>query len=142
LLAGAVLLIAVAGCTAGTTTIAAGQGGWLGGCTADGPTPKGQWVPGPGATRLRFEVTNSDATQPIRAQVLWRIFSWGEGDSRDFGIVWDGTKSTGPKQVDLPGPEFVLWITTPSTTASQEIHVDWIFTALDANGNDVGFTCA
>jgi hypothetical protein len=144
-LAGAVLLIAIAGCTAGTTTIAAGNSGWLGMCPRDGATPSAFWDPGPDARYLRFEAMGSDATQPLSAEADWGPFT-GNGEWLDFGLVWDGTKSTGPKQVDLRSlqlgiPEFILWISTPNTTASQEIHVDWIFTALDADGNDVGFTC-
>jgi hypothetical protein len=137
LLAGVALVVAIAGCTVGTTSIPAGQRYGFVACTA-GPTSGGSWIPGPGATRLRFEVLSSDATQPLEA-ILWV----SREDSPTFGTVWDGTKSTGPKHVDLSSlssREFPLLIRS-SSLASQAINVKWAFTALDVNGKDVGFTC-
>jgi hypothetical protein len=103
-----------------------------------GSEPSGSLDSGPGATRVRFEVLSSDATQPLRA---FLFASWE--DSPSFGTVWDGTKSTGAKFLDvLPSRELPpLVIVTVNGSNSQTINVKWAFTALDANGKDVGFTC-
>lgn len=138
LLAGALLVVTIAGCTVGTTSIPAGDRYGFVHCTA-GPTQGGSWIPGPGATRLRFEVLSSDATQSLEA-FLWLYWT----DSPTFGTVWDGTKSTGPKYIDVSGlsssQQYPLVIRS-SSLASQTTNVKWMFTALDANGKDVGFTC-
>src|SRR5262245_9786222 len=101
-LAGAALVVTFAGCTVGTTTIPAGPG--TGQFVACSPTQGGSWVPGPGATHLRFEVLKSDSTQPLAAAL------WGSGNegSAIFGEVWDGTKSTGPQEVQMPIPSGLL----------------------------------
>lgn len=134
LLAGAALVIA-AGCTVGTTSIPAGQGLKLIECTA-GRTRGPYWQAGPGATRLRFQVLSSDATQPLEALMLV-----GTPDPISFGTVWDGTKSTGPKLIDASFLLFPLFIVPKNVPNAETINVTWAFTALDANGNDVGFSC-
>jgi hypothetical protein len=139
LLAGVGLVITFAGCTVGTTSIPAGQAGQAIACRASAPTAT-IWVPGPEAQYLRFEVLSSDATEPLRAVVFGNIWGGGEGGA-DFGTVWDGTKSTGPKQVPLPNNLIPLVIMPADGPATQTIQVTWSFTALDANGKDVGFTC-
>lgn len=136
LLAGALLVVTIAGCTVGTTSIAAGQTAALIPCTA-GPTPGTFWVAGPGASRLRFQVRSSDATQPLGAAV----FRLGPDGSAFFGTVWDGSKSTGPKEIPLPGWSIPLMIYPENGAASETIQADWVFTALDPNGKDVGFSC-
>jgi hypothetical protein len=127
-LAGVVLLIAVAGCTVGTTEISPAANYGLALCTA-----------GPGALHLRFEVLKSDAVKPLDAYV------WYGYESPTFGWVWDGTKSTGPKQIEvrylLENPRFVVMIGAPYIPVVQGAKVGWMLTALDANFNDVGVTC-
>ncbi len=138
LLAGSVLFIALAGCSVGTSSIAAGQQVGLVECTAG--TPGALWLPGPGARYLRFHVTRSDATQPLEAGV-WRP-PFAEWDEASFGTVWDGTKSTGLQQIPVPlAPYLPLVLVSKDGPVPQTIHADWEFTALDANGNDVGLTC-
>jgi hypothetical protein len=62
-----------------------------------------------------------------------------------LGTVWDGTKSTGPKEWALQGGAawtgLLALITEDGSPAAQTSTTEWMFTALDANGNDVGFTC-
>jgi hypothetical protein len=137
-LAGSVLLIALAGCSVGTSSITAGQQIGVVECTAG--TPGVLWLPGPGARYLRFHVTKSDATQPLEAYVFRPPFA--EWDGASFGTVWDGTKSTGPKQIPLTNAPYIpLILDSPNAPVPQTIHADWVFTALDANGKDVGLTC-
>jgi hypothetical protein len=136
LLAGAAIVVTVAGCTAGTTTIPAGQSAQMIACTA-GPTPGDFWVPGPGATHLRIHVTKSDSTKPLGAGVL-------RFDSSDgyFGIVWDGTKSTGPQEIVVWGGQSeLLFLGVENGPTSQPINASWTLTALDYTGKDVGLTC-
>lgn len=135
-LAGAALVVTVAGCTVGTSAIPAGQQFDLIECTA-GPTPGTYWRPGPGATYVRFQVLSSDATQPLEALV----FSINPDQGASFGTVWDGTRSTGPKTVAYPGNDIPLLIRTPNGPTARTVNATWAFTALDANGKDVGFTC-
>lgn len=137
LVAGAALVL-VAGCTVrGTTSIRAGSSREVVPCDPNNQ----QWIVPPEATQLRFEVTSSDTTQPLEASVYLP-----EGPF-SFGTVWHGTKSTGPKLVPLVqnGTQGVyVWIErVDHQPFSQTTEVSWAFTALDANGNDVGFAgCA
>ncbi len=55
--------------------------------------------------------------------------------------MWDRTKSTGAKYVPYIGDDVPLLIWTLGGTNAQTINVEWAFTALDAHGKDVGFTC-
>lgn len=69
----------------------------------------------------------------------------GNETGGSFEWVWDGTRSTGPRELGPlePGYPFALLIGTVREAPNPNgIKVDWTFTALDANGNDVGFTCA
>jgi hypothetical protein len=144
LLAGAVFVIALVGCTVGTTNIPAGQSFELAQCTA-GSTRGPSWAPGPGVARLRLEVLSSDARQPLRAEAFSGL---AEDPYSDFGTVWDGTKSTGPKHAFLPGGFsdtglVVVYFLRVGSLSTPDINVKWALTALDANGKDVGFTtCA
>jgi hypothetical protein len=96
-----------------------------------------------GATTLRFEVLSSDSIQPLRAAAF---SSLAEDTATIFGTVWDGTKSTGPKQGSLPGGfadtgTFGLYIVRDSSLSTPDINLKRALTALDANGKDVGLTC-
>jgi hypothetical protein len=135
-LAGAALVVTVAGCTVGTSAVPAGQQFDLIECTA-GPTPGTYWRPGPGARHLRFQVLSSDATQQLEALV----FSVSPDQGASFGTVWDGTKSTGPKTVAYPGNDIPLVLWAPNGPAAQTVNATWAFAALDADGKDVGLTC-
>jgi hypothetical protein len=137
LVAGAALVLA-AGCTVrGTTIIRAESYEELAACD-----PNNQyWVVGPEAIQVRFEVTSSDATLPLEG------YGYHSGGQFSFGTVWDGTKSTGPKLVDLPegypwGQDVLVFIRRVDLEPfSQTTNVSWAFTALDANGRSAGFTC-
>jgi hypothetical protein len=137
LLGGVALVIIVAGCTVGTTTIPAGQASALVECNA-GPTPGKYWVAGPGAVEVRFQVLSSDATEPLAA-IVGTGAGWpGLGS---FGTVWDGTKSTGPKQWAGDWNGSISLVYGDWSPVAQTSNTKWAFTALDANGKDVGFTC-
>jgi hypothetical protein len=138
LLAGAALVIAIAGCTIGTTTIPAGEDTGLVECKSGSSTGP-VWVTGPGTGQLRFQVLSSDATKPLRA-----VLVGPGGGTSSFGIVWDGTKSTGPKQLQMGAGAFlgvVLWY-EDHVPVAQTTTTKWMLEALDANGKDVGFTCS
>jgi hypothetical protein len=144
LLGGVALVIIVAGCTVGSTTIPAGSNAGLVECKG-GPTPGKYWVPGSGAQVLRFEVLSSDATKPMMGVTEIE----GEGYFGGFvnaGRVWDGTKSTGPIQWTAPAlpkiPMYLFYEDLSAVEPAQPSNTKWAFTALDANGKDVGFTCS
>jgi transposase len=82
--------------------------------------PTGFWIPGPEAQYLRFEVTSSDATQGLDAAGLFGNLD-GNGDVLDFGMVWDGTRSTGPKEIDRDLAEHVKRIRAGVTTSGTTI---------------------
>jgi hypothetical protein len=134
LLAGAALVIAIAGCTVGTTSLPAGQAVALIECKAGSTTGK-YWIAGPGAVEVRFQVLSSDATEPLVAIV--GTLNW----VASLGTVWDGTKSTGPKQFGGEWNGTIGLMTEDGSPVAQTSTTEWMFTALDANGNDVGFTC-
>jgi hypothetical protein len=141
LLAGAALVIAIAGCTVGTTSIPAGNISGIAECKG-GPTPGKWWVPGPGAQVLRFEVLSSDATKPLIAVTAFEG-NGPFGPIGSLGRVWDGTKSTGPKQWTVPAIPYLPMALyyEDNVGVAQTSNTTWAFTALDANGKDVGFTC-
>jgi hypothetical protein len=63
-----------------------------------------------------------------------------------FGTVWDGTKSTGPKQLRIsttgePRRVGMVLVYEDGLVGAQPSNTKWAVTALDANGKDVGFTC-
>jgi hypothetical protein len=139
LLAGAALVIAVTGCTVGTTSILARQSSGVAECKVGSSTGL-LWVTAPGTQDLRFEVLNSDATEPLEA-----IAVLGIQGGPSFGTVWDGTKSTGPKQVRLTttGESRLVGLVLAMDDgfpADQTNNTTWAVAALDANGKDVGFT--
>jgi hypothetical protein len=139
LLAGAALVIAVAGCTVGTTSIPAGVNAAVIECRG-GPTPGTFWLPGPGTQQVRFQVLSSDAPKPLVGLVAIDSVLGG------LGTVWDGTKSTGPQtfsRSDLADVKLGLGLGyQDGSGAAQSSNTTWVFTALDANGKDVGFTCS
>jgi hypothetical protein len=83
------------------------------------------WQPAPTAVNIQFAVMSSDATQPISV----------DAGSTSFGVVWDGTHSTGTKTIRWSGAPFVLHVQTRNLA-----HMDWWIEALDATGKEVGFT--
>lgn len=142
----AALAVIAAGCTQATTTIPQGQDFGRVVC----PIKAGQssaatyWHPGPGTERPRFQILKSDS--PVALTVVPYEYT-GAGAGPVFAPkledLWDGTKSTGPKEVGWGPTNFsYLLLVSFWGTAPQETHTTWELTALDANGNDVGFTCA
>lgn len=141
----AVIVLVLPGCTLGWARIPPGLDGDYIGCQvgADlgpghasniGTGGTGWFVPAPGTVQLRFVIMNSDATQPIKAGVVLGTVT------QHFGVVWDGVQSTGIKDLAHSAPfQLLVWVTPAAT---QPIAASWWIMALDASGNEVGFTCA
>ena len=82
----------LAGCTLGTTTMPSGSIAATIACPEAGsPT----FVPGPGTTHVRLQVLRSTATVPLRA------FIWQNSSPISYfaGLLWDGTRSAGSKEI-------------------------------------------
>ena len=129
------MVLAVAGCTVGRATIPKDSvGGVYLSCD---PARIAEWLPGAGAVRWQLEVLETDASQPLQAtEEDWQ----GSGV---LGVVFDGTKPTGPVTADVvvdpPGAFFKIAPTFGA--ALLDIHIKWMLTALDTAGNDVGAKC-
>ena len=122
------LVVIMAGCTRGTTTIPRRAGSVRISCPEEG---KPAFVPGPGTTHVRFQVLRSNATVPLLVGMTERFFF----------LVWDGTKSTGPVEFEW-GEYPNSWLNLYGYDSSNASNTTWAITALDRNGKDVGITCA
>jgi hypothetical protein len=94
------------------------------------------WQPAPTAVTLRFEVTNSDMGLPVGATAVSTTTA-----EVSFGVVWDGTKSTGIKSIPWNGAPFVPAVFVQDFY-SASFHITWWLMAVDAAGKEVGFTCS
>jgi hypothetical protein len=131
LLAAGVLVFVAVGCTVGTTSIPADAGLGLVECSDSDV----YWQPGPGATEIRFSVLGSDATQPLFVIV-------GTGDwIANVGTVWDGTQPTRQVRYDGAWNGAIGLFYEGFVPSGQVSTTRWAFSAHDANGKDVGFTC-
>lgn len=133
LLCTGLLVVVMAGCTRGTTTIPRNRAGALISCPEAG---KSDFVPGPGTTHVRLQVLRSTATVPLYGLLLPNI-GWYEP-------LWDGTQSTGPQEFAW-GVEPIqdLWLrTSTGWPLANAADTTWAITALDRTGKDVGITCA
>jgi hypothetical protein len=143
-----VLLVAatLGSCTVGTSTILTGTHNVLVPCPTGVDLGAGHishgtdddvgalfWVLPPQAERLQFAVIDANTALPIEAEA---------GDWREnvvsFGTVWDGTRSTGPQQIEYPYLYAAIAIATPEPVA-RSVDVTWSIAALDAEGQEVGF---
>jgi hypothetical protein len=146
-----VFIFAASGCYVGTTAVSPGYGSLLncpsgvnlgpGKITGGGDTTSGDpsfWRPAPTAVSARFAVTSSDSNQRITVDADYFVDSPNSFIS--LGVVWDGTRSTGPKTVPMvlsPTVGFAFFLYAEPTPVLAHMH--WWMTALDAAGNEVGF---
>jgi hypothetical protein len=151
MLVAAAMVLLVSGCTVGKTTIPPSpystssanlkcpSGVDLGpGHTSYASNgDKTYWRPGAGATSVRLHVTAASTTLRIAAYYHYpSLFGGSEG----FGLVWDGTRSTGVRQVPLQTWAGIAAFTVNSGgVVKNNIDVTWTLTAVDAQGQDVGF---
>ncbi len=83
------------------------------------------WKPAANVASLRLAVTSSDAGQPITMAA----------GTESFGVVWDGSRSTGTSTIPWSGSNaFILFVTSPTVA-----HMTWWIMAIDSAGNEVGF---
>ena len=126
------LVVVMAGCKIGTTTIPRDTGGAWVSCEEGTPA----FVPGPGTTHVRFRVLRSNATVPLFGWLVVQYRRWDE-------LLWDGTQSTGWHEFSWDEEPMRLFLFAQSlvnTTPASD--TTWAITALDSTGKDVGITCA
>ena len=131
----ALIVVTMAGCHyTRTATGAVGQRefGSLGLCNPDKGSSQYDWVPAPGTVKLRLKLSSSSSTYPISATAFLPII-----DAASWGTVWDGSQSTGSKEIWWSG-EFVLVFGSDDPSWESRTFT-YQLTPLDSAGNETSF---
>jgi hypothetical protein len=164
------LIVLLGGCIYGKGTIPAGSVGTVLYCPEDaadlGP---GQirfypvdasndalgWYPNQGAAAIRMQVTEaSTTTETLRVYLTQSLEPYGVGDEILIAysdVLWQGGATTGAADVPIlvdPDPlaliQMILYAIDPETqqpkVVSSNVEVTFWVSAIDAQGNEVGFS--
>jgi len=128
----AIVIVTMAGCHY-TRTMTGGRSGFSAPavCNPDNVEPS-LWVPAPGTVKLRLEVSSSNSTKPIEAHA---VTGWDTG--LVWPTVWDGSRSTGSKDIQYAGAFVLIFYSNDPLWASRTYTFQ--LTPRDSAGNETSF---